>query len=288
MTGMQARILGLLAETYVHPGAGQSDQAIDLPVARERTTGFPFVPGSGVKGAMRDRAMQVLGGENREIDRVYGKAEGAGDLIVSDARLLLLPVRSLSRAYVWLTCPYLIERLGRDRERSLGDGGPKPDSEALRKALKDTKETDSRPPILCTGGDGELVFLEERLFQRVGDVPRDVVALIEPLIAVEEARSRLPGQLAVVPDGEFAWFARHALPVHAHNVLDDETKASTNLWYEESLPPDTLLYVVALYRQQATADHLGRLFERPWLQLGGNETTGQGWLRVAMVAGGAA
>ena len=76
--------------------------------------------------------------------------------------------------------------------------------------------------------------------------------------------------------------------MHAHNVLNDETKASTNLWYEESLPPDTLLYVVALYRQQATADHLGRLFERPWLQLGGNETTGQGWLRVAMVAGGAA
>ncbi len=287
MTSMQARILGLLAETYVHPGAGQSDQAIDLPVARERTTGFPFVPGSGVKGAMRDRAERVFGRNSDETERVYGKAEGAGDLIVSDARLLLLPVRSLARAYVWLTCPYLIERLRRDRERSLGDGGPKPDSEALREALTAGQE-DGRPPILCAGGDRELVFLEERLFRRVGEVPADVVELVAPLVGDEAARGRLAGQVAVIPDAEFAWFARHALPVHAHNVLDDKTKASTNLWYEESLPPDTLLYVVALYRQQATADHLERLFEQPWLQLGGNETTGQGWLRVAMVAGGAA
>lgn len=284
MTGMMARILGLLAETHVHPGAGQSEQAIDLPVARERTTGFPFVPGSGVKGAMRDRAERMFGRDSDEIRCVYGKAEGAGDLVVSDARLLLLPVRSLSRAYVWLTCPYLIERLRRDRERSLGDSGPKPEFSPLTAGAG----KDPRPPILCAGGDGELVFLEERLFRRVGNVPREVVQLIEPLVAVEEARGRLRDQIAVVPDGEFAWFARHALPVHAHNVLDDETKASTNLWYEESLPPDTLLYVVALYRQQATADHLGRLFERPWLQLGGNETTGQGWLRVAMVGGGAA
>jgi len=285
MTGMMARILGLVAETHVHPGAGQSEQAIDLPVARERTTGFPFVPGSSVKGAMRDRAERMFGRDSDEIKRVYGEAEGAGDLVVSDARLLLLPVRSLSRAYVWLTCPYLVERLRRDRERSLGDGGPKPDFGAL---VRGGEERDARPPILCVGGNGEPVFLEERLFRRVGDVPREVVELIAPLIAVEEARGRLADQIAVVPDGEFVWFARHALPVHAHNVLDDRTKASTNLWYEESLPPDTLLYVVALFRTEDTARHLDRLFERPWLQLGGNETTGQGWLRVAMVEGGPA
>ena len=49
---MNTRIVGLLAETSIHPGAGQSSGIIDLPVAREAATDYPFVPGSSVKGAL--------------------------------------------------------------------------------------------------------------------------------------------------------------------------------------------------------------------------------------------
>ena len=51
---MTTEIIGLLAETYIHPGTGQSAGAIDLPVARERVTQYPFVPGSSMKGALLD------------------------------------------------------------------------------------------------------------------------------------------------------------------------------------------------------------------------------------------
>ncbi len=276
---MQGRILGLLAETHVHAGAGQSEQAIDLPVAREKTTDYPFVPGSGVKGALRDLAERTLRKGHTDIDTVYGKADGAGDLLISDARLLLLPVRCLARAYLWLTCPYLVERFRRDHERALGSTPPPV-------TMPDFRPAGDAPVVYGRGAANETLFLEERLFRRAGDLPEGLVDLVAPLVGDAGAKSRLAEQMALVSNEEFGWFARFALPVHAHNVLDD-SKTSINLWYEETLAPDTLLYVVTLYRDPATGQHLDGLFgTRPYLQVGGNETTGQGWFRIATVDGG--
>ncbi len=271
---MQGTILGLLAETHIHPGAGQSEGAVDLPVAREKTTDYPFVPGSGVKGAMRDLAERQF--NNGTVERMYGKPDGAGELLLSDAKLLLLPVRCLSRCYLWLTCPYLIERFQRDRLRVTGEES---------KTFDDfgALVTGDPPPILCAGTEGEKLFLEERLFARKGDIPEGLAELVSPLVGHEEAKKRLPEQLAVVTNDDFAWFARYALPVHAHNVLD-ENKTSKNLWYEETVPPDTLFYTLALFRNGSARQHIENLFfggnGGPYLQLGGNETVGQGWFRV--------
>ena len=49
---------------------------------------------------------------------LFGTQERAGELLVSDARLLLLPVRSLTRSYRWITCPHLLERYRRDLVRA--------------------------------------------------------------------------------------------------------------------------------------------------------------------------
>ena len=106
---MSVEIIGLLAETYIHPGTGQAAGAIDLPVARERTTHYPFIPGSSMKGALLDAA-RMDGFEKKRLKRLFGSIEtedeevvGAGQLLISDARLLLLPVRSLSGPYCWLS-----------------------------------------------------------------------------------------------------------------------------------------------------------------------------------------
>ena len=48
----------------------------------------------------------------------------------------------------------------------------------------------------------------------------------------------------VLNDDDFTWFARFGLSIQARNVLEDGTKQSQNLWYEETLPPDTLLYAL--------------------------------------------
>jgi CRISPR-associated protein Cmr4 len=79
------------------------------------------------------------------------------------------------------------------------------------------------------------------------------------------------------------------LAISAHNSLDRETKSSKALWYEEALPPDTVMYTL-LSERRCNGEALARLTDRiaanPYLQLGGNETVGQGWFRLAKLEGG--
>jgi len=53
-----------------------------------------------------------------------------------------------------------------------------------------------------------------------------------------------------------------------------------NLWYEETLPPDTVMYALIAGRgQHEPRETLDALFTEkdPYLQVGGNETVGHGW-----------
>ena len=45
-----ARLLFIQALSPLHAGTGQSIGAIDLAIARDRATGFPYLPGSSLKG----------------------------------------------------------------------------------------------------------------------------------------------------------------------------------------------------------------------------------------------
>ena len=42
------------ALTALHAGTGQGVGVVDLPIAREKSTGLPIVPGSGIKGVLRE------------------------------------------------------------------------------------------------------------------------------------------------------------------------------------------------------------------------------------------
>ncbi len=268
---MKTMMLGFLAESAIHCGAGRSAGIIDLPIAREAATDYPFVAGSGLKGALRDRA-RSLGRD--DIEDTFGKPDQAGKLLVSDARLLLLPVRCLTGSYRWVTSPLVLERYRRDLARcgiSAKWEGPAVGS---GRAL--------------ASGSGKL-FLEERELSIGGGVPEAIIKAIAPLVLHPETRTRLHSQLAVVNDDELAWFCRYAVPVQARNVLDDETKQSKNLWYEESLPPDTLMYTLLMARDEAAGRTVAAMLPEadPFLQIGGNETVGHGWVSVS-IHGGAA
>lgn len=267
---MKSLILGLLAETSIHPGAGQSSGFVDLPVAREAATDYPVIVGSSMKGALRDRARC----ENLpDIDTVFGKQENGGTLLVSDARLILLPVRSLKTQYKWVTCPHLVERLSRDRSRENGRS-------VAAVPLGNLSEQQ-----YLGAGDGDL-FLEERQFSRVspnGELPFGLTDLLKPLIAHKQTADRLEQQLVVISNNDFVWFARYGLAVNARNQLDDEKKTSKNLWYEETIPPDSLFYCLLAERGANALSSVSSLFkDRPYLQAGGNETVGQGWFAVAL------
>lgn len=270
---MKSLILGLLAETSIHPGAGQSSGFVDLPVAREAATDYPVVVGSSMKGALRDCARdRARDGNLLDIDSVFGKQDNGGALLVSDARLILLPVRSLKTQYKWVTCPHLVERLSRDRSRE--------SAESIAQVT--VGRLDEQQYL---GADDGHLFLEERQFSRAGELPATLVELIKPLIAHKATANRLEQQLVVVSDDDFVWFARYGLAVNARNQLDDEKKTSKNLWYEETIPPDSLFYCLLAERGTKALASAESLFQsRPYLQVGGNETVGQGWFAVALPA----
>ena len=263
---MNTALLGLLAETPIHPGCGRSMGVVDLPVAREAATDYPVIAGSSFKGALRDKAEAVIAGD---VEKRFGKSDQAGDLLVADARLLLLPVRSLTGAYRWLTCPHLLERFRRDLARA----GLTPLPPAI------TVDTGTA----LAAGSGHL-FLEERQFTIQGEPDAGLVPAIQPLLAHEASRQRLASQIAVLHDDDFAWFVRYGLAIQARNVLENGSKKSTNLWYEETLPPDTVMYTLVICRQSDSITSLQTMFpaEGAYLQAGGNETVGQGWFAVSL------
>ncbi len=273
---MRPELIGLVAETHVHVGIGQSVEAIDLPVARERTTHWPFVPGSGVKGAFRVWAAEQAGG--LDVGTLFG-AEGtddggdgkAGALLFSDARLLLLPVRALNRAWRWVTSPGLLRRYGRDLARA----GQAADFELPAVA-----------PGTWLGAGAGWLGLEEREFDHAGAVDGAIVAALAQIAG--EGESFVRERLVILHDDDFAWFARYALPVMARNALDDNKRVRRGaLWYEESLAPDSVLYVLVGERRAGSlAGFAKALPGAPYIQMGGNETIGQGWFRMVCKGGG--
>ena len=262
---MKTETLGFLAETAIHPGAGRSIGVVDLPVAREAATDYPVLAGSSLKGALKDKAERV-GLDDLEVR--FGRQDRAGDLLVSDGRLVLLPVRSLTSSFRWVTCSHLVERYRRDLAR------------AGATHLPDVPEVESGSVLAA--GQGRL-FLEERQFRICGAPESGLLDAIAPLLLHEETRKRLNSQsIAVLSDHDFAWFVRYGLAVQARNVLEYGTKKSKNLWYEETLPPDTVMYALVSGRSDEALAVLDTLFKKndPYLQVGGNETVGQGWFAV--------
>jgi CRISPR-associated protein Cmr4 len=243
---------------------------VDLPVAREAATDYPVMVGSSLKGALRDKATagQVI--EEAAANHAFGMPDQAGELLISDGRLLLLPVRSLTGAARWVTCPHLVERYRRD---------------LLRAGLSPLPVKPSLDQGQALASGSGYLFLEERQFMIVAAPATDLVEAIETLMIHAEVRQRLSEQVVVVHDDDFAWFARYGLSVQARNALSkDGTKRSESLWYEETLPPDSLMYAIVLGRTEDSLEPLHRLFPKsdPYLQAGGNETVGHGWFAVSI------
>src|SRR5436309_5640789 len=116
------RMLYLYVETPLHAGVGSGLSSIDLPIQRERTTQYPMIQGSGIKGKLRATAEDVIK-DPGIVDVLFGPGttgadDYAGALIAGDARILLFPVRSLNGVFAYTTCYDVLGRFKRDRERS--------------------------------------------------------------------------------------------------------------------------------------------------------------------------
>ena len=130
---LKRHLLTLYTRTPLHVGSGTSVDVVDLPIMRERITGFPVIPASSLKGVLLQSAREKWGdpGEKTpppEARLLFGTADEerrnergeterfsyAGCVQILEAKLLAFPVRSLAGCFAWLTCPSVLRRFQRD------------------------------------------------------------------------------------------------------------------------------------------------------------------------------
>jgi CRISPR-associated protein Cmr4 len=243
-----------------------------------KATGIPFMPGSSVKGVLRDARRS---GDVETTEAVFGPSDDpgahAGALVVGDARLLALPVRSFRGTFAWTTSPLLLALAKRDLEE-------------LAKDL--TAPSVSRGATIadgsCLGHNGRMYLEDLDLPVTVSKDATAWASLLAPLASPGE--DIFTKRFAVVDDDTMAFLWETATQVDARVRLDEKTRtvAPGALWLEESLPPETLLIgLLAADRSRRRTvpmtpdDVLG--FALPGeevLQLGGKATTGRGRCRV--------
>lgn len=287
-----AKVIYLHALTPVHSGTGQAVAVIDLPIAREKATGFPIIPATSLKGVLRD-AMQ---GKNW-LDEAFGRGpkdggdqdQGmAGAFTFTDQRILCLPVRSYYGTFAYVTCPLVLSRLVRDMKafeiRVPFDGTEVPNVEDTNDQMKIalTNET-----MLAKGGQ---VYLEDLDLVHDSSSAQAASAIAKGLAEVvfsdTNEQTNFQRRFAIVSDATFSFLSEAATEVAARISLEENTKTvkQGQLWYEEAVPAESIFHGFVMmadhYRRNGVS--LDRLVLDRTIQLGGNATVGRGLCRVVM------
>jgi CRISPR-associated protein Cmr4 len=249
-------LLALHCLSHLSAGAGKGAGGIDLPIQRERHTGFPIVAGSGIKGVLRDAVRTKLTGgdpklakqanSNPRVVALFGPVVdgdddrlGLGALSVGDAHLVLFPIRSLAGLFVYATCPSALDRLRRSQAVGEATGIPKCEVSKGKVALAD--------PAACA--KGEDVVLEDSAFaldRSVGPAAQAIAKDLHPLLFstgdLGIAESDFSKRFAVLHDEDFGWYAKHATQVDTRIALDPATKTVKDgaLFTQESVPPEAV------------------------------------------------
>lgn len=286
-----AAILYLHAVTSLHPGSGTALGVVDLPIQRERHTNWPVVPGSSLKGVLREAMRPALRG-NGEWEAIFGPetrnaSAHAGAVTFTDARLLAFPVRSLKGVFAWVTCKAVLDRYARD----LALAGITADGlSSIVDPQTGHMLAHEKSPLLI---EGQSALLEEFDFTRSGDSSPVAEWLSRHAGADKATQERLQSHLVVLNETDFTHFAVHATEIVARVGIDADTRTVRNgaLFYEEFLPPETLLYAVLLAEGSRKAEVtktgaaiLGIVRENlpKTLQIGAGETIGKGLVAVSL------
>jgi CRISPR-associated protein Cmr4 len=276
--------------TPLHIGAGQGLGHVDLPIVREAHTNFPYIPGTSLKGALRnleinqvarargEKPSQVeerLKSDQKEEDilrlaKIFGvagegaeegKEVGAGKVLFSDAFIVLFPAKSAKGIFSLTTCPYAINRffelLGVDQR------------------VKDVPE--GKVKVLSTKDHKNLInnnklLLEEFVFEaEESEELKKFVELVGTFVGEENKR-----RIVCVNDTDFKDFVSNYTEVQTHIKIDLDTGTVKEgaLWTEEYVPAESIFAFSLVFLEDLD-------FTPPTtFHLGGDITTGKGFVKV--------
>ncbi len=297
---MTPKLYHLHALSALHCGTGQSASVIDLPIARDRATHLPMVPGSSLRGVLREDFAARDDAESKQLEitlfgpsRIEG-AEGAkkphaGALAVGDAHLLLLPVRALAGIVAYATCPYILKRYAALMRYATYVAGadleiPIPNETEAIHTSNNQNHISGKVVLEDLDLHGHAEPAAESWAEKIATVifPDD-----------ENAQTDLKERFLILPDAVFAFLAETATEIRTRIAIDRNTGTVRKgaLWYEENLPAESVLWgVYALSDSRVEGETFSaasletKIPAQLLLQLGGKAGVGRGLTRF--ISGG--
>lgn len=294
-------LLLLRALTPIHAGAGRGmAEHVDLPVQRDEF-GFPCIWASSLKGALRGTFTR-LGMKDDVIRRIFGPEplrgyEGSGLASFLDARLLLMPTRSLRGVWTYVTSPHMLYYLVTYLE-GLGEGKK---AASLTNALRDisTKEKGKlEKPVISKE---ELLIKDQLLMLNEVEIPNCEVSETLPDVLFKDILQdallnhiKVRGVIVVNDDLALNLVERSMMIQYRVRLrYDTKTVESGALWSEEYIPQETILVSGIIYKGLMNDDHAHKVYKQfisrlkhiKYVWLGGKETIGKGLLRMYIVGG---
>jgi len=305
-----AQPLFLICNTPTHVGSGSELGVVDLPIQRERHTGFPKFEASSLKGSLRE-AFERINADALTIHRVFGydsdsasqavndkipeeKRQFAGAIGFTDARLLLFPVKSMKGVFAWVTCLRVLKQFQSDMQ--LVDSG------FSIKDLDGSHLNDTETYLFAKDSnvrEGNKILLEEYTFEVANEL-NGVVQIGQTNFPDWLAQNlfdndgsywaeKIKKDIVVLPDNDFKDFVYLNTEVITRTKIDNNTGtvAQGQLFNEEYLPTESILYSLVLSapefkeKDRLEAKEVEEFFSSnikaiKTFQIGANATLGKG------------
>lgn len=306
---MEMKLYTLKTRSGLHCGIGQGLSDIDLPTAKESISGYPFIPGSSIKGVLRDHFSGNK--EQPEFEAAFGRDSKEGELDFAsalsfgDARMICLPVRSYFGTFAYLASPYslgiLAEALGRVGRTAVPDLPSYP-SQSVTDSYRASVPSDSK---LLAKDFHDKVLLEDLdllVDEKSRDIAKDWARLIAGLLYPTEDNHSIQGReifcqrFLIADDDVMSFLCETALPVATRIRINQTTGVVDRgaLFQEEFVPPESIflgrLFAdrgYGRYEKQSAESLLKFVCGEPVdCQIGGNATTGRGFVSINFCQGG--
>lgn len=288
---MQSIIYHIHALSALHSGSGQGIGAIDLPIARAKATNLPIVPGSSLKGVLRN-AKKQLNIDKQKANSLFGaefKGEvaesSAGSVAIGDAQLLILPVRSFAGVVAYATCPFILRRYQRDIANELDIPIP----EGLQALVIEEVEREKVKCDLIIPIEQSVVLedidLKSNSCKKVTEWANHLASTLYPESTLNclDWRKEFIQRFVILPDEVFSFLVDTATEIRTRNRINPITHVveNGNLWTEENLPAESVLWGVLGVDESRNNDGIANdlVNKNLNIQIGGKHTVGRGLCR---------
>jgi len=287
---LSSKMLYIRALTPLHVGSGRGSAFhVDLPVQRDEF-GFPTIWSSSIKGALRSWFKPSNDDEKRILRCIFGPEPGAAEvsdygssISILDARLILIPVRSLKRIWIYATSPHMLEMLN-TYFTSLGRGG-------MKIPWFSDKAIVSREDVLFGDVEKYVIVNEVRI---PADSKPEVVDILKGRIPDEVLNAVHNKGLVILPDMNnlSRVIVNKSMMIQYRVRLKEESKIveTGGLWSEEYVPAESLFVSAVICKASKclenpskTCETLIKRYSELYdnvIYIGGRETIGKGLIKL--------